>query len=95
MTEEVAPFDWIYNKLLLVAGGVLIPLDFFPDWLQQICLSLPFASTIYGPARFFIDPSWQRFVRLTLSQLGWIAVFAGLLFFVYSRGKSWLNINGG
>ncbi len=95
VTEEVAPFDWIYNKLLLVAGGVLIPLDFFPDWLRQICQSLPFAYTIYGPARFFVDPSWQRFVTLTLGQLGWIAVFAGLLFLVYNRGKSWLNINGG
>jgi ABC-2 type transport system permease protein len=93
--EEVAPLDWIYNKLLLVAGGVLIPLDFFPEWLRDICQSLPFAYTIYGPARFFIEPSWQRYVTLILGQLGWISVMATLLFLVYRRGTSWLNINGG
>ena len=81
--EEVAPLDWIYHKLLLVAGGVLIPLDFFPEWLREICQSLPFAYTIYGPARFFIDPSWQRFVTLILGQLGWIIVMATLLTLVY------------
>lgn len=95
VTEEVAPFDWIYSKLLLVAGGVLIPLDFFPEWLQRICLSLPFAYTVYGPARFFIEPTAQRFSGLLLGQLFWLALAGGLLVLVYRKGLTWLNINGG
>lgn len=95
ITEEVAPFDWIYSKFLLVAGGVLIPLDFFPEWLQKICQALPFAYTIYGPARFFVDPSIERFTGLILGQLAWLAVFATLLTWAYRRGLNWLTINGG
>lgn len=95
VTEEVAPFDWIYSKFLLVAGGVLIPLDFFPAWLRQVCQSLPFAYTIYGPARFFIEPSPERFIALVLGQLAWLAVLGLLLALAYRRGLRWLNINGG
>lgn len=95
VTEEVAPFDWIYSKFLLVAGGVLIPLDFFPDWLRRICEALPFAYTIYAPARFFIDPSPERFGSLMLGQIAWLTVFATLLTLAYRRGLGWLNINGG
>lgn len=93
--EEVAPFDWIYSKLLLVAGGVLIPLDFFPDTLRQICQSLPFAYTIYGPARFFIEPSLAGFSALITGQLVWFGVIASILYIAYQNGLAWLNINGG
>lgn len=95
ITEEVAPFDWIYSKLLLVAGGVLIPLDFFPEWLQKICQVLPFAYTIYGPARFFVDPSLDRFAGLILGQFAWLVVFGTMLTVAYRRGLKWLSINGG
>ena len=93
--EEVAPFDWIYSKLLLVAGGVLIPLDFFPEWLRQVCQALPFAYTIYGPARFFISPSLEGFAVLVAGQLFWLALIGSVLIIIYQRSLSWLNVNGG
>lgn len=95
VTEEVAPFDWIYSKLLLVAGGVLIPLDFFPMWMQRICLSLPFAFTVYGPARWFIQPENGRLVWLLTGQIFWLALAGGALVIAYRRGLARLSINGG
>ena len=65
-TEDVAAFEWIYSKFLLLLGGVLIPLDFLPPLLRSISLALPFAYTIYGPARLFVDPSLERFSGLNL-----------------------------
>jgi ABC-2 type transport system permease protein len=94
-TEEVAPFDWIYSKLLLVAGGVLIPLDFFPDWMQRICLSLPFAYTVYGPARWFIQPENGRLLSLLAGQFFWLALAGGALIVAYRKGLARLSINGG
>jgi ABC-2 type transport system permease protein len=95
VTEEVAAFDWIYQKLLFILGGMLIPLDFFPGWLRSISQVSPFAFIIYGPARLFVEPSWERFGCLFLGQTIWLVVFGMLVTFVYRRGMQWLAINGG
>lgn len=94
-TEEVAPFEWLYSKFLLVAGGVLVPLDFYPDWIRTIFLSMPFASTIYGPARLFVYPSFEGLIQLLLNQSLWIVAAGAILIILYRKGVSRLVINGG
>jgi len=95
VVEEVNAFEWIYQKVLFLLGGLLIPLDFFPEWLQRIALSTPFAYTVYGPARLFVEPSFERFFNLILIQSGWLIVMGALLYFSYARGVRRLVINGG
>lgn len=95
VTEEIAAFEWIYNKLLFLLGGMLIPLDFFPDWLQQIARALPFAAAIYGPARLFVAPDIGAFLSLLLTQLGWLAALGIIVTLIFRRGMAWLSINGG
>lgn len=95
VTEDVSAFEWIYSKILFVLGGLLIPLDFYPAWLQQIALSLPFAYTIYGPARLFVDASPERFFDLLVGQAAWLAGLALAAALLYRRGVAWLSINGG
>jgi ABC-2 type transport system permease protein len=95
VVEEVAAFDWIYQKLLFILGGMLMPLDFFPDWLRSISLATPFAYTTYGPARLFVEPGIERFAFLLLGQVIWLAVLGILVTMVYRRGARWLAINGG
>jgi ABC-2 type transport system permease protein len=95
LTEDISAFLWIYQKMILVLGGVLIPLDFFPDWLKNLSLSLPFAYTTYAPARIFVDPSLDTFTNLILRQGIWLLLLAGLLTFLYRRAEKWLSINGG
>ncbi len=93
--EEVTPFEWIYQKLVFILGGMLIPLDFYPAWLQTIARSLPFAYMMYGPARLFVLPDMQVFVQIAIGQIVWLAVLGGLLALVFSRGMKRLAINGG
>jgi ABC-2 type transport system permease protein len=95
VTEEVSAFEWIYQKIMFILGGLLIPLDFYPDWLRTMALSLPFAYTIYGPARLFVDPSLTRFAMLLVGQVAWLVVLGGLLTFLFRKGVTWLAINGG
>ena len=95
ITEEVSAFEWIYQKFLFLLGGLLIPLDFFPGWLRSIAGVLPFAYTVYGPARLFVDPTWMRFANLLFGQICWLAGLALLLHFLYNKGVHWLTINGG
>ena len=79
----------------LMLGGMLIPLDFYPGWLQAIARVLPFSSTTYGPARLFVTPSVDFFVNVMLLQILWITILAFLLAFAYRRGVAYLTVNGG
>lgn len=95
LTEDVTAFEWIYQKILFLLGGLLIPLDFYPELLQDIARRLPFYYTVYGPARFFVDTSPERFIGLFSGQLIWLAVLGSAVALVYWRGIRWLSINGG
>jgi len=95
VTEDVAAFDWIYAKFILILGGVLIPLDFFPDWLRGIAQALPFAYATYHPARFFVQPDLAHFVTLILGQVLWLSALALSLSLVYRRGETRFTITGG
>jgi ABC-2 type transport system permease protein len=76
-------------------GGMLIPLDFYPGWLQVIARALPFSSTTYGPARLFVTPSVELFINVMLLQILWITVLALVLSLAYRRGVAHLTVNGG
>lgn len=95
IAEEVAPFEWIYQKMVFILGGMLIPIDFYPAWLQTICRNLPFAYMMYGPARLFVRPETTAFVQTLLGQILWLAVLGGCLVLAFARGMRRLAINGG
>jgi ABC-2 type transport system permease protein len=95
VSEEVAPYEWIYQKFVFILGGMLIPLDFYPTWLQTLAKSLPFAYMMYGPARLFVEPNLQVFIQIITGQLLWLAVLGGVLALAFSRGIRRLAINGG
>jgi ABC-2 type transport system permease protein len=95
VSEETSAYEWIYSKIVFILGGLLIPLDFYPEWLRNIALNLPFAYTLYGPARLFIEPSAERFFSLLGGQLAWIAALGLVVALLYRKSISWLVINGG
>jgi ABC-2 type transport system permease protein len=95
VAEDVAPFEWIFQKLAFILGGLLIPLDFYPGWLQAIARALPFSSMIYGPAHLFVSPQPAAFAAVIGLQVMWILVLGGLLILAYQRGLAYVTVNGG
>jgi ABC-2 type transport system permease protein len=95
VVEDISAFQWIYQKMAFIFGGLLIPLDFYPAWLQAICRALPFSSIIYAPARLFVTPSLAAFATVFGMQLVWIVALGTLLMLTYRRGITQLTINGG
>jgi ABC-2 type transport system permease protein len=93
--EDISAFIWIYQKLAFILGGLLIPLDFYPAWLQAIAKSLPFAAMLYAPARLFVQPTPQAFLSTLALQATWIALLVGLLALVYRKSVAALTLNGG
>ena len=95
VSEEVAPFEWIYQKFAFIFGGLLIPLDFYPQWLQNIAFALPFPAMTYGPSRLFVSPDAGLFASVLGQQAIWILFLGILLIFAYRRGLAYLTVNGG
>jgi len=95
ISEEVAPYEWIYQKFAFIFGGLLIPLDFYPQWLQKIAFALPFPAMLYGPSRLFVSPATSLFASVLGQQVIWILVMGVLLVFAYRRGLAFLTVNGG
>jgi ABC-2 type transport system permease protein len=95
IAEETSPFEWIYQKLVFILGGMLIPLDFYPSWLQAIAKSLPFAYMMYGPSRLFVKMNMQLFIQIIAGQALWLVILGGLLVLSFSLGVRRLAINGG
>lgn len=95
LSEEVAPFEWIFQKFAFIFGGLLIPLDFYPQWLQKIAFALPFPAMTYGPSRLFVTPDASLFASVLGQQAIWILVLGGLLVLAYRRGLAYLTVNGG
>jgi len=95
VVEDVSAFTWIYQKLAFIFGGMLIPLNFYPEWLQTLAKFLPFSSAMYEPVRLFVQPSMERFISVLTLQSIWIAVLVFILVVVYRRGLTQLTVNGG
>lgn len=83
---------FLYQKLVFVLGGMLIPLEVFPGWLETTARFLPFRAMAYAPARL---ASGHLEPILLLEQVGWLAVVALLSSAVFRRGESHLQVVGG
>jgi len=95
ITEDVSSVQLIYSKFLFILGGMLIPLDFFPAWLKNGALVLPFNYVIYAPARLFVSFDLARWLNVIAMQAAWIGVFALALWALFRVGLRHVSINGG
>ncbi len=95
VTEDVSSFDLIYQKILFILGGMMIPLDFMPTWLKNISLALPFNLMVYAPARLFVQFEWSSWFSIVAQQLIWIGLAALALNVIFRWGIRRVSINGG
>ncbi len=94
-TEETQSFAFLYSRVTLVLGGVLAPLEIFPQPLRSIAQVLPFSTILYAPARTLVHFEWDRFGWTLLQQGVTLLVGGVLLFGLYSLAMRRVNINGG
>lgn len=95
VTEDTASFRLIYQKLVFILGGLLIPLDFLPGWIQTVARVLPFNLTTYAPAKLFVAFTWTQFWQILALQLLWLLIIGLGLFWQYRWATRRLVINGG
>lgn len=93
--EDTAAFRLIYQKIVFVMGGLLIPIDFLPDNVQSVARLLPFNLVVYGPSKLFIKWDVGQFWQILGLQIIWIAIMAMILNAIYQYGAKRVTINGG
>lgn len=64
----------IYEALLMIMGGTLIPLSLYPNWLYSITEILPFQYIIYTPISYLTSMNTLDFTPLII-QFIWISIF--------------------
>jgi ABC-2 type transport system permease protein len=83
---------FLYQKLIFVLGGMLIPLEALPGWLHHLASLLPFRAMAYIPARLasgHVEPV------LLLEQLGWLVAMVAAASVAFRAGERRLQVVGG
>lgn len=92
--EDASPFQWLYDKLILVVG-TLFPVEIFPAKLQVLFKMTPIYTVCYGPAKLIVDFSTQKCVEILSVQVMYLAAGSVLMFWIYRKGVKKLYVNGG
>ena len=93
--EDTFGLHLLYRRMLMLLGGMLLPLEAYPDWLEAICRKLPFAYLVYHPSRFFVAPEaagWWKAVGM-VSLIAAVGLVPLLL--VYRIGLRRVSAQGG
>lgn len=92
--EDSGPFQWIYDKLILVLG-TLFPVEVFPTWMRSFISFTPIFVVTYGPAKLIIEFSFQMYYKVLAAQIGYIIILSLILGILYRKGVKKINVNGG
>ena len=69
-----APLFWIWQKLLFVFGGLLLPLTLYPDALREVAVVGPFAAILFAPASLILTPAPSSIAAILGQQVIWLLV---------------------
>lgn len=93
--EDTTGLALIYSRLTMLAGGMLIPLELFPDNVQAVLRSLPFAYIVNGPTKLFVHPDVSALVVVLIHQVLWITVLTVAVALVFRIALKRIALNGG
>ncbi|NBJ91734.1 ABC transporter permease [Parablautia muri] len=92
--EDVHPFQWMYDKLILIVGTVF-PIEIFPAAMRPFMKLTPIYTVCYGPAKLVVDFHMEQYPEILSAQLLYLGVGTSLMFFLYGKGVKKLYVNGG
>ncbi|MBW7457475.1 ABC transporter permease [Paenibacillus sepulcri] len=93
--EETRGMEFVLQKLQFTVGGMLLPIDLMPEWLQRVCAWLPFQAVLYFSARTAVNYEHAPMLQQFAIQAAWISIMAAVVIFIYRRGVAKLHVNGG
>ncbi len=93
--EDTTGLTLIYSRMTMILGGMLIPLELFPEGWQQVLRILPFSAIVYGPARIFVTGDLSLFFSILAQQFVAILLFTFVIRIVYNTALKRVFSHGG
>lgn len=94
--NDVSPTYWVFQKLNFILGGVILPLDIYPHWLQEVARHSPFAAAHYHVGQLVLqDVQSTALLQLTATLLAWLALATGALVWTHRAAMQRVQIHGG
>lgn len=92
---DTSPIYWIWQKLAFVLGGLLLPLELYPDWLRALARCSPFPAMVWGPGRMAFGFAPAQALETLLELLLWGALIGAGLAWLSRRARARLTVSGG
>jgi ABC-2 type transport system permease protein len=95
LVETGGIVDVFYFAMSLLSGSV-IPLWFFPEWLEKMAIYLPFQGIYYIPNSIFIGRIAGTEIAISIAiQIFWLLVCYAVLRFVWLKASNKVIVQGG
>ena len=93
--HDTTPLYWVWQKLLFTLGGLLLPLEIYPEWLRSVAQWTPFAAMLNGPARLVFSFDIGDAVAVAGRLAIWSGLLALMMLAVWRRAARNLEGHGG
>jgi ABC-2 type transport system permease protein len=93
--ESTVGLTLIYSRLTMLLGGMLLPMEVFPQGLQAIARWLPFAGIVYGPARVFVSADESVFLHTLATQAVALIWLGAAVLIIQRTAIARIQSNGG
>lgn len=93
--EDTDGLHLLYNRGAMILGGLLMPLDAYPDWLGNIARALPFQYLVYQPARLFVRGDVSQWFNVVAIQVLLIGIGLIPLLLLFRAGLRRVSAQGG
>ena len=93
--EDVAPFSWVWEKLLFIFGGLILPLSIYPEWMQTIAYWTPFSVILGARSALALQADPLQILIISFSLICWSLLGVLAISFCYRKGLRILNMEGG
>ncbi|HSX28013.1 MAG TPA: ABC-2 family transporter protein [Candidatus Saccharimonadales bacterium] len=93
--EDSTPITWIVSKMILIFGGMIVPIAILPGVTRQIAQVLPFAQLFALPSQLVVSFNVHDFERIMITQLSWLVVAIFFSIWFFKKGRRHVASNGG
>ncbi len=76
------PAMWISQKCAFLLGGLILPLQLYPQWMQTLASFTPYPAMLNIPGKIAFNPSLADMVSGFGVQLFWLATMIVVAFYV-------------
>ncbi len=98
LTEVWGPYSrplfMMVQKTLFLLGGLLIPLDIYPAWMQTAAWATPFPAILYVPASLALGKPLETFGIALVGQIIWLGLALALAVLVLQRTRARIGAEG-